>query len=400
MCSYPRLASFQEDGNMVDLSGFDHTSLIARAKAIILTPKQEWPKIAAETTPQNDILLRYVLPLAAIGPLASLIGGQVFGYGAFGFSYRPSLIGGISTAIISFVLSIVSLYVLTFIADFLAPKFGGESNRANAFKLVAYSYTAGWAVGIFSLIPMLGFFGLLGLYSIYLLYTGALPLMKVPEDKSVAFTAVAILCAIVLSIIVAPITAAITGAIGMGAMSGITGSTDTGKFTVPGGGTFDTGKMEQLGKQLEGAANGKNPPIEAAKMQALLPTSIGSYQRTATEATGMGAIGSEAEGTYTAGENNFRLKITDMSALGAIAGIGAAMGVSNSREDADGYERTGTVNGQMQTEQWNKSSGRGKFSIIVANRFMIEADGKAASVDELKAAVAAVDQGNLLSLAG
>ena len=179
--------------------------IFARAKAIIMTPKDEWPKIAAETTPQRDIFMRYVLPLAAIGPVAAFIGGQVFGYGAFGFSYRPSLIGGLTTAIFSFVLSLVSVFVMTFIADFLAPKFAGEANRANAFKLVAYSYTAGWAVGIFSLIPMLGFFGLLGLYSVYLLYTGAMPLMKVPEDKSAGYTAVTILCAIVLSIIVTPI---------------------------------------------------------------------------------------------------------------------------------------------------------------------------------------------------
>ena len=156
--------------------------IFERAKAIILTPKDEWQKIAGETTPQRDILMRYVLPLAAIGPVAAFIGGQVFGYGAFGFSYRPSLIGGLTTAIVSFVLSLVSLFVMTFIADFLAPKFAGEANRANAFKLVAYSYTAGWAVGIFSLIPMLGFFGLLGLYSVYLLYTGAMPLMKVPAS--------------------------------------------------------------------------------------------------------------------------------------------------------------------------------------------------------------------------
>lgn len=375
--------------------------IFARAKAIIMTPKDEWPKIAAETTPQRDIFMRYVLPLAAIGPVAAFIGGQVFGYGAFGFSYRPSLIGGLTTAIFSFVLSLVSVFVMTFIADFLAPKFAGEANRANAFKLVAYSYTAGWAVGIFSLIPMLGFFGLLGLYSVYLLYTGAMPLMKVPEDKSAGYTAVTILCAIVLSIIVTPITAALTGAFGIGAMSiaGNSDNVDTGRFTVPGGGTFDTSKVEAIGKQLEGAASGKNPPIEAGKMQALLPASIGSYQRTATESTGMGAIGSEAEGTYTAGDNSFHLKITDMSAMGAIAGMGAALGVTQNREDADSYERTGTVGGQMQSESWNKSNGRGKFSVFVANRFMIEADGKAASIDELKAAVATVDQGNLQSLA-
>lgn len=374
--------------------------IFERAKAIILAPKDEWQKIAGETTSQSDILMRYALPLAAIGPVASFIGGQLFGYGAFGFSYRPGIIAGLSTALISFVLSLVSLFVMSFIADFLAPKFAGEANRAQAFKLVAYSYTAGWAVGIFSLIPMLGFFGLLGLYSIYLLYTGATPLMKVPEDKSIGYTAVTILCAVVLAIVVTPITAAITGAIGFGAMSMAGGSDSGGKFTVPGGGTIDTGKMEELGKQLEGAASGKSPPVDAAKMLQLLPGSIGSYERMAAETVGMGQMGSTAEGTYTSGDKTFKLKVVDMSALGALAGLGSAMGVQQSREDANGYERTGTVNGQMQSESWNKNSSSGKFGVVVANRFMIEADGRAASIDELKAAVATVDQGNLLGLAG
>ena len=130
---------------MVDLSGVDRApSIIDRAKAIILTPKDEWAKIAAEGTPQGDILKGYVLPLAAIGPVAGFIGGQVFGYGALGFSYKPGLVWSLSTAIITFVLSIVAVFVLTFIADQLAPKFGGVSNRAQAFKLVAYSYTASW----------------------------------------------------------------------------------------------------------------------------------------------------------------------------------------------------------------------------------------------------------------
>ena len=37
---------------------------------------------------------------------------------------------------------------------------------------------------------------------------------------------------------------------------------------------------------------------------------------------------------------------------------------------------------------------------MVANRFMIEAVGDANSIDDLKAAVAAVDQGKLEDLAG
>ena len=46
------------------------------------------------------------------------------------------------------------------------------------------------------------------------------------------------------------------------------------------------------------------------------------------------------------------------------------------------------------------STSSGKFGITVKNRFLIEAEGSAASIDELKAAVSAVDQGTLAGLAG
>jgi hypothetical protein len=41
-------------------------------------------------------------------------------------------------AIMTFVMSLVALLVVTFIAEFLAPKFGGEANRRQALKWVAY----------------------------------------------------------------------------------------------------------------------------------------------------------------------------------------------------------------------------------------------------------------------
>jgi hypothetical protein len=375
-------------------SGVAGNPLMARAKAIILTPKDEWPKIASETQSSGDVFTRYVIPLAAIGPVASLIGGQIFGYGAF-FSYRPSLMGALGTAVISFLLTLLGVVILTLIADFLAPKFGGEANRARAFKLVAYGSTATWLAGIFGLIPSLGFFSLLGLYSIYLFYTGATPMMKVPQDKSAAYTAVTILCAIVLAIVVAPITAAVSGLL----FAGSTYSDTSGKIELPGGGTLNADEAEKFAKRMEDAANGKIVPIPAAEMQAMLPGSIGAYQRTATESAAMGQMGSQAQATYEGASNRFTLKIVDMSAMGALAGMGAALGVEQSREDAESYERTQTVDGQVRTEAWNKTAGNGKYGIIVANRFLVEADGSAANIDELKAAVSTIDQEELQDLA-
>ena len=48
-------------------------TLIDRVKNILLTPKTEWPVIAAETSTVQSILVGYVLILVAIGPLALLI---------------------------------------------------------------------------------------------------------------------------------------------------------------------------------------------------------------------------------------------------------------------------------------------------------------------------------------
>lgn len=383
------------------MPGSGGNPLVERAKAIILKPKEEWPRIEMETQSQGDIFKSYVLPLAAIGPVASLIGGQVFGFGGFGFHYRPSLMGSITSAVLSFALTLVGVFVLALIADWLAPKFDGTSNKLNSFKLVAYGATASFLAGIFGLIPALGVFGLLGLYSIYLFYTGAPVLMKVPEAKAGGYVAVTMLCAIVLAIVIAPITAAITGLMFAG-QSFVSSSEDTvdGTVTVPGVGSIDVGEVEKMSKRMEDAANGNTKPVEGAKLQALLPEAVGGYKRTAVEMVGAGSIGTSAEGTYTAGDKSFTLKITDMHGLGALAGMGAALGVEQSREDEDGYEKTGTVDGQMQTESWSKSGSSGKFGRMVAERFLVEADGSAGSIDELKAAVSTIDPDDLEDLVG
>lgn len=378
----------------------ERTALVDRAKAIILTPKDEWPRIAAEPTTQADILKSWVLPLAAIGPVARLIGEQVFGYGAFGFSYKPSLASSLASAIIGYGLTIAGVFVLALIVDFLAPKFNGTPGRLNAFKLAAYGATAAWIAGIFGLIPMLGVFALLGIYSLYLFYTGVTPVMAVPADKAGGFTAATFLAAFVLYLVVALLTGSLVGMFAGSAITAANSGNVSGTVTVPGVGAIDLDKAQDAAKRMEDAANGKTPPIDAARMQELLPPAIGGYERTATESLAVGAMGSTAQGTYTSGTSSFTLKVADMSALGALAGLGAAMGVEQTKEDANGFERTTTVNGQMQTEKWNRQSRNGKFGVVVGNRFLIEAEGTADSLDDLKAAVGAIDQGKLADLAG
>jgi hypothetical protein len=148
--------------------------------------------------------------LAAIPAVAGFIGASIIGYGTvFGVSVRIPIAQGIAGAVVGYALSLGGVYVLALIIDALAPNFNGSKNMNQALKLAVYSSTASWLAGIFSLIPGLGILGLLGLYSLYLLFLGLPVLMKAPEDKAVAYTAVTVVCALVISVVIGAITAGI-----------------------------------------------------------------------------------------------------------------------------------------------------------------------------------------------
>lgn len=188
------------------------TSLIDRVKNILISPKSEWGVIASEPATIGGIYTSYVVILAAIGPLAGLIGQQVFGYSAFGVSYKPPMGWSIGMAVIGYAMALVSCYVSALIIDALAPSFGGTKDMVKAFKVAAYSATAAWLAGIFGIIPMLAMLSIVGLYSLYLLYLGLPRLMGVSDDKAVGYTVVVIIVQIVLYVLVAFIVGALVGA--------------------------------------------------------------------------------------------------------------------------------------------------------------------------------------------
>lgn len=373
--------------------------LVERAKAIILQPNDTFPALAAEQTTPGDIVIRYALPLAAIGPVASFIGGQVFGYSAFGVKYTPGFMTGLTMALTGFVMSLISLVIVSLVAEFLAPNFGGEAKRTDAFKLVAAAMTPGWVAGILGIIPALGALAIIAaLYGIYLLYKGSGPLMKVPEDKAAVYTVVVIVAAFVVSFIAATVLSTVTSAFGAGPAAMLGNPDDSVEVNLPGAGKVDTGNLEQMGKQMEAAANGEVAPVDTAKLQALLPAALGAYARTSLDTGAIGAMGKGVSATYSSGDKSIKLSVIDSAGLGALAGMAGAMGVEQSHEDADGYDRTKTVNGQLVIEKWSKS-GRGEFSQQVGGRFFVSAEGEAGSIDELKSAVAGIDQGALAALA-
>jgi hypothetical protein len=194
-----------------------YMSLVARAKAILLSPKTEWGVIDAEQATVGSLYIGYIMPLAAIPAVASFIGLGVVGISG----YRWGMVSALTMAVTSYVGALVGTFVLALIVDALAPTFGGQKNQIQALKVAAYSSTASWMAGIFSLIPALSWLAILGLYSLYLLFLGLPRLMKAPQEKAAGYTVVAIICAIVVYAVLAWITAMVVPRPGLGVLPGM-----------------------------------------------------------------------------------------------------------------------------------------------------------------------------------
>ncbi|HZO20922.1 MAG TPA: Yip1 family protein [Steroidobacteraceae bacterium] len=192
----------------------DYSRLIQRVRALLVSPRTEWPVIAAEPVTIADLYRDPIAVLAAIGPVCAFIKTSLIGYGWHGFRvYRLGIGAGLAAAIVSYAVTLVAVYVLAVVIDLLAPSFGGQQNRLQALKVAAWSCTGVWLAGFAHLLPSFSVLLFLAgdAYSVYLLYTGLPALMQVPPERSAAYTAAAAITALVLGWIVSLLTGGITG---------------------------------------------------------------------------------------------------------------------------------------------------------------------------------------------
>jgi len=386
-------------------------NLIERVQAILLKPSPTWDVIEGEQTSVKALYTSYIMPLAAIGPVANAIGSVLFGVGALGIVIRASPVSAILSAILSYVLSLIMIYVVALVIDGLAPSFNGQKNFIQALKVAAYASTAGWVAAIFGLFPALGILALLGaLYGIYLFYLGLPKLMKNPADKTIVYMIVIAVVYIVLIMVIGAIVGSVTrmgmlGAGGLGALGSDT-SHVSGTLTVPGAGKVDLGKMEaaasQMAAQASAMQNGQTVKLaDATALLALLPASLNGAARTDDNTSSGGAGGiavSTAEGSYHIGDGTVNVKVTDMGTVAGIGAMAAAMNVNSSSSSATGYEKVTTQNGHMVTEKWDNAAKHGEYAIVSDGRFSVEAEGDNVDMATLKSVVSGIDLGRAKAL--
>jgi hypothetical protein len=394
----------------------DMSKLVDRAKAILLTPRTEWPLIAAEPETTAGLYKNYIVFLAAIGPVAALLGTMFF-LTALGFVFST----GFVLVLLMYAATLGGVYLFALIIDVLAPRFGGQKDRMQALKTAAYSLTAVFVAGIGQLVPLLSsLIAVAGFaYTIYLLYLGLPVTMKAPPEKAGGYTAVCVIAAVLISWVCALL---LFGAMGRGLWGGFGGPV----ITVAGrehrvddsAAALEAWarEMEEAGKRVEESAERNEgapsadavgalvgavvgggseavPALPADQLKGFLPETLGGLPRKSASAERNAALGfevSKARADYSddAGRS-LSLEINDTGGARGLIAFAQWAGVEQEREWEGGYERDYRRDGRIFHERWEDEGRRGEYAVIVGDRIAVEVSGEAGSMDELKSALAA-----------
>jgi hypothetical protein len=412
-------------------------NIIARARSILLTPRTAWPVVAAEPETVGGLYSGYIAILAAIPAVVHFLSSALIGVSVpFLGAYRVAIFPALTMAVITYVLALIGTFIVALIVEALAPSFGAQKNRVQALKAVAYAYTASWVAAIIGIIPGLGLLAALAgaVYSIYLLNMGLQYTMKCPAEKAVGYTAVTIVVAIVVGVVLSLLVRSVGGYGMMGFGRGMAGYPAPG-YAHPGG-DFAAGstgaalqawtkKMADASRQVDAAQKSGDPTAQAnavgqmvgaavgsgGKVESLppdqlkpfLPDALQGLKRTQLSVDRSGALGvqiSTAKASYSDdAQRRLDLEITDTGSLKGLVGFASGWaGIEQDSETDTGYDKTYKSAGQLVHEKWDSRGNFGEYGVIVGDRYAVKVSGHAASIDELKSAVASLNLAGLAAL--
>ncbi len=194
-------------------SGPARAGLMSRVQGILMKPAAEWDVIDGEAATVPGLFTGYACILAAIPPIALVLQHLLF--------IHWTIIPIIVIAAVSYVASLVGVYLMGMIIDALAPSFDGQKNQVQAMKLAVYPYTAAWVAGALNIVPILGVLAIIAaFYGLYILYLGLPKLMKCPTEKTMGYFVVSIVVAIVVNAVIGMVIASITAMMMVGAIAG------------------------------------------------------------------------------------------------------------------------------------------------------------------------------------
>jgi len=155
--------------------------------------------------------------------------------------------------------------------------------------------------------------------------------------------------------------------------------------------------MEGLGTLLGGGR--RVDPIGIDQLKPFVPDTFAGLPKTGGSAEKNGSAGlmvSKAEETYSdGGGKSVTLEVSDTGGASGLVGLAGWVNVQGEKEDEYGSERTAKVDGRLVHEKASKRGGSNEFSIVLGDRFIVNATGRGVSLPDLKAAVTGLNLARL-----
>ena len=379
-------------------------NLIERAKAILLRPAQTWPVIDAEPATVASIYKDWLVIMAAIPAVCGFIGMSLIGVGAFGYSYRTPIVGGLVAAVCGYVLSLVMAYVMALVVDALAPSFGGTKNPVGALKVMAYGATAVYVAGLLKLLPALSLLGIIAaFYSVYLIHLGLQVGDEGPAGQGGGLHRggrhhlhrgghdrrrdLGDVPRLRRAVVVRPSRRLVQRQHAQrpghrrqrrdrrrqqahgGRASPHRGGAEVGR---PGlgrrGARRDDGRAD--GRRRHADPGGR-PEGAAAREPGRAQARVVRDQRRPA----MGISSSIAKAGYVAGEQHAQLTITDLGGLGGLASVATWANVTVDKETPDAIEKTYKDGGRTIHEEYRKDGSHSEYTVILKNGVIVETSG-------------------------
>ncbi|HEV7446482.1 MAG TPA: YIP1 family protein [Steroidobacteraceae bacterium] len=165
------------------------------------------------------------------------------------------------------------------------------------------------------------------------------------------------------------------------------------------------GLLSALGGALGG--NVRHEPVDFNTLKGMLPTSLPQMQRTDAEGSSQQALGvksssatAEYAGSNSAGSSNphLRIKISDMSGVSGLLEAASGLAPTGERQTDTGFEKDMVVNGRVIHEKYDRKSGDGEVSALIARRFSVEVTGRGVDIAQLEKTLNTVDLARLESM--
>ena len=373
------------------------SSLVQRVINILKSPKTEWPVIAGEPATVRSLYIPYVLLLAAIGPVALVLGGGGTGFFRFSSSFL------LRAAVWQYASALVSVALLALVINFLAPTFGATRDRTQAFKTAVYASTAAWigAVG-----------GLLGFGLGVAAGAGGRGVQHLPALPRVAAHHEGagrkgndlygghhrrVHCRCRSAVGASGAALASLQAAGWGGMRGAQNDVQVFDRDSP------LGRLESAGRELEkaekeGKLNGSLPghgtgdgrPFRGGRWhddrspvrrdaEVLYAGELAGLPRQSISAERNAAMGMQvasARARYGEGDG-LRLEITDTGGAAGFMALADWANIESSSEEGTRTERVGTEGDRLVKEIWDSASKSGEYTVVLGKRFIVEVEGSA-----------------------